>query len=148
MSDELTITISPDETVIEFVQPGAPAALVIETESLDVSFPLTEEIALPTLPEAALVLIYGGGQVPGQTVIIPGPSGTEEVEGETPMGVIDGSNATFVSQFDFIPESVEVEINGLGQRRILDFNTSGTRLIIFSESPQAGDSVRIDYVRI
>lgn len=68
------------------------------------------------------------------------------VFGETPTGSINGSNATFTSQFNFVPESVVVLVNGLEQRRVTDFNTSGTQTIILADAPQVGESVRINYV--
>ena len=80
---------------------------------------------------------------------IQGPPGASAdfVAGETPSGAVNGSNATFISAFAFVPESVTVLINGLTQRRITDFNTSGTTTIILSDSPQTGDSIRINYLR-
>ncbi len=68
------------------------------------------------------------------------------VFGETPTGSINGSNATFISQFNFVPESVVVLVNGLEQRRVTDFNTSGTQTIILSDAPLTGESVRINYI--
>lgn len=76
----------------------------------------------------------------------PGPAATI-VSGETPAGAVDGSNATFTAAYDFVPESVVVDINGLAQRRVADFNTSGQRTVILSESPEVGDAVRISYLR-
>ena len=62
-------------------------------------------------------------------------------------GTIDNSNATFTTAFSFIPETVVVRVNGLSQRRIIDFNTSGTNTILFTESPLIGDSLQVDYLR-
>lgn len=82
----------------------------------------------------------------------PGPSGAaggaaSMVWGETPSGLVNGSNATFTTQYGFIPESVEVYVNGLFQRRVTDFNTSGSQTITLSDSPQSGDSIRVNYTR-
>lgn len=68
------------------------------------------------------------------------------VFGETPTGSVNGANATFTSQFNFVPESVVVLVNGLEQRRVTDFNTSGTQTIILSDAPLTGESVRINYI--
>lgn len=65
---------------------------------------------------------------------------------ETPTGAINGSNATFTSLFDFIPESVVVLVNGVVQRRIADFNTSGTRTITLTASPGIGEAVKLNYI--
>lgn len=80
---------------------------------------------------------------------IQGPAGASAdfVAGETPAGAVNGSNATFTSAFAFVPESVAVLINGLTQRKVTDFNTSGTNTIIMTDSPQTGDSIRISYLR-
>mgnify|MGYP000146101969 CR=1 FL=1 len=77
----------------------------------------------------------------------PGASGADIVVGETPSGTINGSNATFTSANDFIPESVAVFVNGLFQQRVTDFNTSGVRTITLAASPTAGEVVRINYTR-
>jgi hypothetical protein len=69
------------------------------------------------------------------------------VKNETPAGAINGSNATFTSAFDFVPESVEVFINGICQRPIVDFNTSGTRTINLSDSPHANESILVNYLK-
>jgi hypothetical protein len=62
--------------------------------------------------------------------IIPGPS-KDFIENETPSGTVDGSNATFTSQYNFVPESVEVFINGLKQKPIIHYiNFMGTQTII------------------
>lgn len=66
--------------------------------------------------------------------------------GETPTGAVNGSNAAFQSLFDFVPESVVVLVNGVEQRRVTDFNTSGTRNITLTEAPLTGESVRINYI--
>lgn len=77
-----------------------------------------------------------------------GPPGSGiMVTGEIPAGAINGSNATFTAAFNFIPESVEVQINGLVQRRVTDFNTTGTQTIILTSSPTPGETVQVDYQR-
>lgn len=85
---------------------------------------------------------------------LPGPQGPPGspgngvlVSGETPSGVLNGSNATFTTQFAFVPETVEVFVNGLRQKRIRDFNTSGSTTISFSDSPQSGDLILVNYLR-
>jgi len=79
----------------------------------------------------------------------PGPAGgvASTITGETPTGAINGANAAFQSQFDFVPETVEVFLNGLQLRRVTDFNTTGTRDIQLTDSPGVGESVRINYFR-
>lgn len=74
-------------------------------------------------------------------------SGANFVFDEILTGTINNSNATFSTVHDFIPETVSVSINGLTQRRGVDFNTSGNRTILFSESALVGDSLQVDYQR-
>lgn len=79
----------------------------------------------------------------------PGTNGTIEnlIVGETPSGIINGSNATFTTQFPFVPESVEVFLNGLAQRKPDHFNTTGTNTINLSDSPTLGESIQVNYLR-
>ena len=65
--------------------------------------------------------------------------------GEPLLGVIDGSNATFTLPDNFIPGTVDVAINGLTQRRTVDFTTVGTTTILMSESPLVGDYLTASY---
>lgn len=80
---------------------------------------------------------------------LQGPAGGSQVwvVGETPTGLVNGSNATYTTAFSFVPLSVAVLVNGVAQRRVTDFNTSGTTTIILTESPQAGEAVRVTYLR-
>lgn len=79
---------------------------------------------------------------------LPGASGSQPWEvGETPAGLVNGSNATFTTAREFDPLTVSVYVNGLQQRRVTDFNTSGTTTITLTDSPQTGDSLRVTYQR-
>lgn len=81
----------------------------------------------------------------------PGPAGSPGngvfVVGEVPAGLVNGSNATFTTAFGFVPESVEVYVNGLRQKKPTDFNTAGTTTILFSDSPLVGDLLLANYLR-
>jgi hypothetical protein len=67
--------------------------------------------------------------------------------GETPSGTINGSNATFTSAHAFVPESLEVFLNGLRQKLVSDYVSTGGTTIVFSISPTVGDSISINYQR-
>ncbi len=56
------------------------------------------------------------------------------VYNETPTGAVNGSNATFLSEFDFVPGSVEVFI-AIKLKPLEDYNTSGNRTITLYLSP-------------
>ncbi len=80
--------------------------------------------------------------------LILGGSSVDFVFNETPAGLVNGSNATFTSAFDFIPESVKVEINGLGQKKVTHFNTIGNDIITLNESPLSGDQIQVHYIKL
>lgn len=69
------------------------------------------------------------------------------VFGETPAGAVNGSNATFTTAFPFVPESVMVDINGLGLKRVAHFNTTGTTTILLSDSPTTGEIITVTYIK-
>lgn len=77
----------------------------------------------------------------------PGTAGPAVVLNETPSGVVNGSNATFVTAFNFLPGQIAIRINGLSQRPLVDFTTTGTTTILFTESPLVGDALQVDYLR-
>lgn len=99
-----------------------------------------------------LVTVNSPNRVKAVFVGTRGPKGADGagftlVTNETPAGLIDGSNATFTTEFDFVPESVSVWINGLYQKRIADFNTSGLRTITLTASPGTGEHILVNYLR-
>lgn len=67
------------------------------------------------------------------------------VTGETPSGAVDGSNATFTTESNFVPESVELFCGGVRLSVLSDFNTSGNQTITFYVSPKTADLVRVNY---
>ena len=67
------------------------------------------------------------------------------VIGETPTGAINGSNATFTTLHNFVPETVQVFINGVSQTEGVDYTTSGSTVINLSVSPIVGDYIRVNY---
>lgn len=71
----------------------------------------------------------------------------EEVN-ETLVGIIDNSNSTFTTSFNFEPSSTNVYINGIRQKKPLHYNTVGNNTIIFTDSPLIGDSLEINYIKI
>lgn len=84
---------------------------------------------------------------------IPGAQGPQGLPGsaadliadEVPTGTINGSNATFTTAHNFLPASIEVSINGIAQRRGMDYTTIGTNTIHFTDSPESGDFISVDY---
>lgn len=76
-----------------------------------------------------------------------GLSSASFIYNETPSGVINNSNATFLTAFDFIPGKVLVYINGLKQEPVTHYQTSGTKTIMFSDSPLVGEKISVDYIK-
>jgi len=79
-----------------------------------------------------------------------GPPGniSDFVFDEIPSGTINGSNATFTSAYPFDSTTITIFLNGLNQLKLNDFNTSGTQTIIFYTSPQVGDTITINYLKL
>ncbi len=69
----------------------------------------------------------------------------DAVDGETPAGAVNGINATFTTLQEFIPSSLKVYLNGVRQKIVEDYNTSGTQTINFVVSPLSTDVILTDY---
>lgn len=78
---------------------------------------------------------------PGDTVL------DDLVVGEVPIGVTDGFNTVFNSHFNFVPETVEVYLNGIRQKIIEDYQLLGFNTIQFIFSPSTGETVILDYLK-
>lgn len=65
--------------------------------------------------------------------------------GELPTGNINGINATFTSAYSFIPETLEIFVNGIQATKNIDYTTSGANTIMFTYSPATNDILRINY---
>lgn len=105
----------------------------------------------PTTPVAGIpsgyLLTNAAGVVGGRdpATVGGGGGGVVTVTGETPAGLVNGSNATFASLSPFVAGTVEVFANGLALRTPTDFVTSGTTAITLTSSPGTGESIRINY---
>lgn len=69
----------------------------------------------------------------------------QRIVGEVPTGAIDGVNATFSSANPFVPESLEVFVNGCKQAIVADYQAIAPSQIIFNFSPSVGEVVSINY---
>jgi hypothetical protein len=65
--------------------------------------------------------------------------------GETPVGIINNSNAIFTTLNNFQPESVELIVNGTIQTYGVDYYTTGSNTININISPVIGDIIRVNY---
>jgi hypothetical protein len=71
----------------------------------------------------------------------------KETVGETLSGAIDGVNTDYLCSFDFIPDAVNVYVNGLLKIRDWDdgFLVVGTRTVRMKEPLLTGDSLEVEY---
>ena len=67
--------------------------------------------------------------------------------GETPSGLMNGSNAIFTSAFAFDSALLQVYNNGLRLKILEDYNTSGNNIIL-NFSPNSNESLLINYIKI
>lgn len=98
------------------------------------------EITAEVSPESEVTVIVSteGEQGP------PG-AGVDLVAREAPSGSRNGSNVTFASAYDFVPETVVVDVNGLLQTPVTDYVTSGVRTVILAVAPLSGEVIHIAY---
>lgn len=77
----------------------------------------------------------------------PGANGNGNmILGEQLSGLVNGSNATFTTSLSFQPGKLAVYVNGLLQKIITHYQTTGTQTVLFTDSPQVGDQLQIDYI--
>lgn len=67
------------------------------------------------------------------------------VNGEIPAGAIDGVNNLFTTANDIEPGTLTVTLNGLEQVIIEDYQITGLRTFTMNVSPEAGESIVVDY---
>lgn len=95
-------------------------------------------------PSSPVNVIYANNIV-GSTGSLGG--GTSSIYGETPLGAIDGINATFLTTNTFIYGTTRVFLNGI---RLLPgagnaYEEATDNSIVLSAAPQPGDELMIDY---
>ena len=105
-----------------------------EAVNIDI-LPTTGDVDITTIPQYITVQV-------GATVTT---SSGSFVIGETPSGLVNGSNATYTTAQNFVAESVQVFINGVFQTNGVDYTTSGSTTITMNVSPVSGDYIRVNY---
>jgi hypothetical protein len=73
---------------------------------------------------------------------------TDQVFNEIPIGILDGINITFISTFSFKPETIQVILNGMIQKPILDYITVGSNTIQLTVSPGSTENLLINYTKL
>lgn len=69
------------------------------------------------------------------------------VYNETPSGMVNGINATFTSENNFVPGKVEVYVNGVLQKIIEDYQTIGNNTITLTNAPFYGENISLNYIK-
>jgi hypothetical protein len=72
------------------------------------------------------------------------------VKGDVLVGVVDGSNQTFTTSFNFKAGSMTLYLNGLQQREGsgFDYIVGSLNTIVMEHAPLPGDVLVADYTRL
>lgn len=70
------------------------------------------------------------------------------VNNDVPINIINGINNVFNTSFNFIPESVEVFLNGIKQKIITDYQIINNNTITLNTSPNVGENILINYIKL
>ncbi len=141
-----TLNIQPNEVKLTANVQGVALTAQSSENLLTVSpneIPLNlqpSEIALNLQPAEVVLNALTGA-------IINNYGSSSIVVGEIPNGTINGSNATFTTDYDFVPESVLVFRNGLAQHNSTHYTTTGTTTINLNFSPIVGDVLTVNYTK-
>lgn len=74
--------------------------------------------------------------------------GKNRIFNEVPLGAVNGINATFTTQFNFVPETLSVFLNGSLQKIINDYQSVGNNTILLNTSPFTGENILINYTKL
>ena len=77
---------------------------------------------------------------------LPGVGNVVTIYNEQPAGLINGSNNVFTTASSFQPGKVSVFINGLMQKIITHFQTTGNNTILLNDSLTVGDQIQVNYI--
>lgn len=73
---------------------------------------------------------------------------TTKIYNEILSGILDGSNATFMTSQAFVSGTEEIKINGLTQLITRDYTISPPKTIQFTSSPEPNDRLFISYNKL
>lgn len=135
--NEIELTVTAQETILtaqttENTVTVAPSVQSVTVEPNNVEIEVAPNTVELNLLTGATVNNYGSSNI---------------AVGEIPNGTINGSNATFTTDYDFVPESVLVFRNGLAQYNPTHYTTSGTTTINLNFSPIVGDVLTVNYTK-
>lgn len=67
---------------------------------------------------------------------------------EVPNGLINGSNVTFTTDFNFVSGTAQLFLNGALQKIIDDYQVIGNDTILLNTSPMSGENLLINYIKL
>ena len=106
----------------------------------------TIEFTIIQSPPVELVVNPMGLQGIQGTQGVPGVGSVTTIYNEQPAGLINGSNNVFTTSVSFQPGKVSVFINGLLQKFITHYQTTGTNTILLNDSLTVGDQIQVNYI--
>ena len=120
--------------------------VTVEQNNIDISIVSTETTM--QLEEKTIELSVNPSGARGEQGLhgIQGVGSVTTIYNEQPAGLINGSNNLFTTSTNFQPGKVSVFINGLLQRFVSHYQTSGTNTIILNDSLTVGDQIEVNYI--
>lgn len=120
----------------------ATAGLLTTTEPTDLGY-ISKPVAIMTGSNESMIV------TPLRGVEINEAAGLNPIiSGETPTGLVNGSNTTFtVAEGSYISSTLEVWINGVYQKRVTHFTetTPSTGTFTMGDAPETDDVIQVSY---
>lgn len=144
---EIELSAGDEGTILLDVSAADVIEMEVQIDQIDMEV-VFESVAMDVDADVIEMALQVEGIQGAQGLIGPGGEGQGSIVlGEELTGAINGVNATFTTEDEFVPGVVVVRVNGLTQRIIHDFQTIGTQTIIMVVSPLPGDYLSADYER-
>jgi hypothetical protein len=67
--------------------------------------------------------------------------------GETPAGLVNGTNKSYTTANPYVAGQLAVYLNGVRQRRSNDYSETGATTFQFNSAPLSGDLLSVDYLK-
>lgn len=145
MNNLVDITILNDTNIVDIDFPNNGKTLIQIDEQNLISFDLNDNNTTITTIDNKISITEFAQQgltgPPGDTIL------NDLIISEIPSGIINGINSIFTTQFNFIPETVEIYLNGLKQRIIEDYQLIGNNTIQFVFSPFNNENILVNYLK-
>jgi len=89
--------------------------------------------------------------LPGDTIsldyLLPSEAGGTNIYGETPAGLVNGSNKVFTTSFVYSPGLIAIFRSGLRLRNPDDYSETGPKQFTLVDAPLSGDNLSVDYIQ-